>query len=219
MKENLKFILQIVIVPMVLAFFGFKINTTLQEKQRNFDKIKFTDQVLNEAFDSNNAAKAFALSKLIPQLIDDRAFADTLILLINNHYLSEAATALQLGNDTVYKQISEAAKTYDANSFMDSLKNNPLTSHAEAAHLYENKGLELIERGDLKEAQRNFEKAEQAYPGFHSVYEISNLLKNKTEQLKVDRDTIKAKQEVMQEVRKHYTWKLSSPKARLMPHD
>ncbi len=109
MKENIKFILQILIVPLVLAFFGFKINNTLQEKQRAFDKIKFADQVLNEAFDADNAAKAFALSKLIPQLIDDSAFADTLVQLIFNHFLTEAQSAAQLGDDTVYNQISEAA--------------------------------------------------------------------------------------------------------------
>jgi len=208
MKENAKFILQIIIVPVVLAFFGFKINNTLQEKQRAFDKIKFADQVLNEAFDSDNAAKAFALSKLIPQLIDDGAFADTLVQLIYNHFLTEAEAAAQLGDDTVYKQISEAAKAHNATAFTDSLKSNPITSRAEEASMYENKGLELIHRGDLAEAQRNFEHAERAYPGFHSAYEISRLLKDKNEQLRLDKDTAKAKQEVMQTVRRNYSWKL-----------
>jgi len=212
MKENIKFILQILIVPLVLAFFGFKINNTLQEKQRAFDKIKFADQVLNEAFDADNAAKAFALSKLIPQLIDDSAFADTLVQLIFNHFLTEAQSAAQLGDDTVYNQISEAAKTHHATAFVDSLKHDPLTSHAEEAYIYESKGLELIHRGDLAGAQKNFENAERAHPGFHSAYEISRLLKDKNEQLKVDRDTARAKQEVMQTIRKNYSWKLPSQK-------
>jgi hypothetical protein len=205
-KENVKFILQILIVPLVLAFFGFKINNTLQEKQRAFDKIKFADQVLNEAFDSDNAAKAFALSKLIPQLIDDKAFADTLIQLINNHYLNVAAAALQSGDDTSFKQISEAANTYEATAFIDSLKRNPATAHAEEAFLYEKKGLELIQRGDLKGAQRNFERSTQAYD-FHSAGEVSRQLKNENERLSVDRDTARAKAEVMQTVRKNYYWK------------
>src|SRR5258705_305059 len=131
-------------------------------------KIKFADQVLNEAFDSDNAAKAFALSKLIPQLIDDSSFADTLVQLIYNHFLTEAEAAAQLGNDTVYKQISEAAKAHHATAFVDSLQRNPLTSQAEEAYIYESKGLELIHRGDLAEAQKNFEKADRAHPGFHS---------------------------------------------------
>jgi len=212
MKENTKFILQTLIIPIVLAYFGFRINNTLQDKQRSFDKIKFTDQVLNEAFDANNAAKAFALSKLIPQLIDDKSFADTLIQLINNHYLTAATTALQLGQDTVYEQIADAAKTYDAHSFIDSLKHNPATSRAQEAHSFENKGLELIQRGDLREAQANFEKAERAYPGFHSTYEISRLLKDKNEQVKTDRDTAKARQEVLQTIRRNYAWKMAPPK-------
>lgn len=206
MKENLKFILQIVIVPVVLAYFGFKINNTLQEKQRAFDKIKFADQVLNEAFDSNNAAKAFALSKLIPQLIDDKAFADTLIHLINSHFLKEAAAALQTGDDTAFKQIPEAADTYEANSFVDSLKRNPLTSHAEKAFLNEKKGLELIQRGDLKEAEKNFEKSKQAYQ-FRSADEISIRLKNENEKLRMDKNTARAKAQVMETVRKNYYWK------------
>jgi tetratricopeptide (TPR) repeat protein len=219
MKENAKFILQTLVIPAVLAYFGYRINSTLQDKQREFDKIKFTDQVLNEAFDANNAGKAFALSKLIPQLIDDKAFADTLIELIKNHYLTVASNALQVGDDTVYRQISDAARMYQVHSFTDSLTKNPLTSRAEEAHLYENKGLELIEHGDLKEAQKNFEKAEHVYPGFHSAYEISNLLKNKTEQLKIDKDTARAKQEMIQAVRKNYSWKLPLQKARVLQHN
>lgn len=212
--ENVKFLLQVIVIPVVLAYFGFKIDNTLQEKQRAFDKIKFTDQVLNEAFDSNNAAKAFALSKLIPQLIDDKAFADTLIKLINDHYLTEAANALQVGDDTVYREISDAARTYRFHSFIDSLEKNPATEQAEDAIAHENRGLELIQQNKFEEAEKNFEQARNIYPNFYPAANISNVLKTQTEQLSRDGDTARAKKEVMKEVQKNYLWKLPPERTR-----
>ncbi len=208
MNDTTKFWIQTLIIPIVLAFFGFLINNTLQEKQRAFDKVKFTDQVLNEAFDSNNFDKALAISVLIPQIVEDVAFADTLKALINRHYLNLAANALKSGNDTLYHQISDAAKGYQSGALTDSLQSSPLTSRAETASNYENTGLQQIQQGKLSEAKLSFEKANETYPGFHSSYEISNLLKKKVEEVNNGADSNLAKKEVIEAVKKNYSWKL-----------
>jgi hypothetical protein len=212
MLDNAKGLFKLLLIPAVLAFLGFKIDSTLQERERAFDKVKFTEQVLSDAFDSHNADKAFALTKLIPYIVDDKVFADTLVELIKNHYLAEAANALLAGNDTVYQQISDAAKSFEINSVVDSLKKNPETSKAEEAGTYEKKGLEQIQRGNLAGAQQSFAKAEKTYPGFHSSHEISRLLQDKVEQVKVDGDTARAKEEVLQTVRRNYSWKMPMKK-------
>lgn len=208
MKESAKFWIQTLLAPIVIVIAGYIINSTLENQQREFDKLKFTEQILSEAFDSNNANKAFALAKLIPVLIDDKAFADTLIHLINSHYIAEAAKALQLGNDSVYQQISDAAKTYQLDGLSDSLKKNPVTAKAEDAIAYENAGLQQIQQGNLIEAQKSFEQSKKVYPGFHSSNEISNELKEKNNDVKQGGDSVKAKREIMESVRKNYSWKL-----------
>jgi tetratricopeptide (TPR) repeat protein len=212
MNDSKKFWLQTLIIPVILAIVGFKIDGTLQDKQRVFDKVKFTDQVLNEAFDASNADKAMALAKLIPQLVDDKPFADTLIKLISNHFFGLATKALQNGYDSIYSQISDAAKTYHLDDLSDTLNKNPVTADAEKASVLENTGLIQIQQGNFKEAQTSFEKADKVYPGFHSSNEISNFLKGKVEELKHDGDSVKIKQEVIQAIRKNYSWKMSAVK-------
>lgn len=46
MNENVKFLLQTLIVPLVLAFFGFKINSTISEKDRAYDRINLPIKLL-----------------------------------------------------------------------------------------------------------------------------------------------------------------------------
>src|SRR5688500_9211108 len=108
MKENIKFTFQILIVPVLLALFGFTINNTLQEKQREFDKIKFAEHMLTEAFDADSPDKSFALAMLLPKRIDDTSFLNELTQLIHNRFLKKAVAAAQAGNDTESKRISEA---------------------------------------------------------------------------------------------------------------
>jgi Ni,Fe-hydrogenase I cytochrome b subunit len=43
MSDSVKFWIQTLIVPVVLAGVGYYINNTLQQQQRAFDKIKFTE--------------------------------------------------------------------------------------------------------------------------------------------------------------------------------
>lgn len=211
MSDSLKSWFQALIVPIVLAYFGFRINNTLQEKQRAFDKIKFVDQILNEAFDSNNPDKAFALTHLIPQISEDEELIKNLVALINNYYFKKAEEAARLGNDSLFRQISEAAKAFKGSNvaIADSILSNPITSKAESASMLEQKGIIQIQQGDLSAAQQSFEKAEQIYPGFHSSYEISKLLKAKVEDVKRGADKNEVKQEVIDTIRNNYSWKLN----------
>lgn len=210
MSDTFKFWLQALIIPAVLAWVGYNINSTLQNNQRAFDKIKFTDQVLNEAFDAEHADKAFALAEMLPFVVDDTALAGRLSRLIYDHFTNEGIMAAKSGNDSVFAAISQAAKAYEGSqTVVQSLENNPTTKKVIEASELEQKGLEQIRQGKLEQASESFTKAEQVYPGFHSTYEISNLLKDKVSDVKQGADPVKAKQDVIKEIKTNYSWKLN----------
>lgn len=199
------------LIPVVLAVVGYLINNTLQQQQRALDKLKLTEQIVSEAFDSNNPDKAMALSILIFSVSDDKKFAQDLNDLINNFYYKKALNALKAGDEIQYQQISEAAEVFQGSkiTITDSLKLNPTASKAEKARAYEQEGIRSIQMGDLSAAKENFQKAEKAYPGFHSSYEISNLIKDKLDDVNEGKlDSAQATDQVLKEVQNQYSWKL-----------
>ncbi|HEY9005911.1 MAG TPA: hypothetical protein VIM75_07245 [Ohtaekwangia sp.] len=217
MSDGLKFWIQTLVVPAVLAGVGYYINDTLQQQQRAFDKIKFTEQIISEAFDSNNPDKAIALTKIIPSLTDDKKFADDVVAMINSYYVKRAEQALKTGNEAEYKQIADAAAVFkgDGISISDSLKINPATSKAETARQYEQDGLAHLHQGNLEAARDCFQKAEAAYPGFHSSYEIANLLTKKVQEVKAGADQSTVRQQAIDTIRKKYSWRLNPQALRL----
>jgi tetratricopeptide (TPR) repeat protein len=211
MSDTWKTLLQTLLVPIAIALVGYMINNTLQKKQMSLDKLKSTEQLIDDAFNDSNPDKAFALIKLLPQLTDDRAFGDTLILIINNYYTKKAIAAAQSGNDSAYQKISDAAKAFQGSgvSITDSLKANPLTSKAESARSDERKGLSFLQLGELDSAQKHFESADKKYPGFHSNYEISNILKAKIQSARSPEEKKVIQQETIDTIRKKFAWKMN----------
>jgi hypothetical protein len=217
MSDQTKFWIQTLIIPAVLAVVGYLINNTLQTQQRAFDRIKFADQVINEAFDSENPDKALALTKIIPVLIDDREFSDNLITMVNNYYIKKAELALKTSNEVEYKQISNAAAAFDGDgiTIYDSLKMKPETKGAEHAHDLEQKGLADLRIGNLEAAQQNFENANKAHPAFQASSEISKILEDKIDDVKQGADQTQAHQQVLEKIQKEYSDKLNPKLASL----
>jgi hypothetical protein len=217
MSDQTKFWIQTLIIPAVLASVGYLINNTLQKQQRAFDKIKFADQIINEAFDSDNPDKALALTQIIPVLIDDKEFSESLITMINNYYVKKAELALKNSNEVEYKQISNAAAAFDGGSISisDSLRLNPKTKGAEKAHDLEQKGLAELQSGNLEGAQKSFEKANDAHPAFKASNEISKILEQKIDDVKQGADQEQAQQQVLEKVQRDYSDKLNPKVASL----
>lgn len=212
MSDQAKFWIQTLIIPVVIAGIGYIINQTLQNQQREFEKIKFADQVINEAFDSNNPDKALALTKIIPLLIDDKPFLDSIISLINKYYEKKAELAIKYGNVEQYRRISDAAATFAGKGINLSqlLAENSVTSKAEEAHEYEKIAMVQVQEGNLEEAQSTFRKAEKTFPGFHISYEIANLLKSKISEVEAGANKEEIKQQVLDIIQKKYSRKFES---------
>lgn len=210
MKDHFKFWTQTLIIPITLAIIGYVLNGSLQKQQQNLEKIKFTDQILNEAFDSENPDKAFALLLLLPKISNDSMFINTIKKRVEAHALFVAKNAARNGNDSIYSIISNSAREYQGQgiSVADSLIQNATTNKAEQAQALEQKGLTLLQSGNLKLAQESFEKADKVYPGFHSNYEISNLIKTKIS-TNNNPDSVKVKNEIIRTIKKDYSWKMN----------
>jgi tetratricopeptide (TPR) repeat protein len=212
MNETVKFWIQALLIPCVLAIMGYMINGTLQKQQQELEKIKYSNQIINEIFDTTNIPRALAHLKLLPRLLKDTALANELNTMAVTVLLKRAQDAAKTGNDSAFKQISTAAQLFSNkdNILIDSLKRNPITHQANEAQKYEEQGLILLQQGKLDAAQQSFEKADKLYPSFQSNRQISRLLEKKINTIETPKDTAKVKQEVIDSIRKNYSWKLKA---------
>jgi hypothetical protein len=208
MSESVKFLLQTLLAPLVIAIVGFYINNTLHEKQEKFDRLKLSEQILANAFDGDNPYKALALTKLMPAVIEDKAFADSVAVLINSYYFERAKLAAQNGNDSAFNLIVDAATTFNGQtiSIADSIKENPVTSKAKQALEYEQQGFQKLQEGDLTAAKQNFDKANVVYPTFHSTYEISKLIESKQKEMDGSNKG-EIQQQIIDSITLNYSWK------------
>lgn len=212
MSDNVKFWIQALLIPAVLAIMGFVINGTLQKQQQELEKIKYSNQIINEIFDTTNVPRALAHLKLLPRLLKDTALANDLNRMAVTVLMNRAKEAAKLGNDSAFRQISAAAQlfTNNDNHLVDSLKADPITNGAEQAQKLEEKGVQLLNQGKLNEALDKFEKADKAHPNFQSNSEISRLLKKRINAVESQSDSSKIRKEVIDSIRKNYSWKLKA---------
>jgi hypothetical protein len=208
MSESAKFFLQTLLAPLTIAVVGFYINSTLHEKQEKFDRLKLSEQILANAFDGDNPYKALALTKLMPSVIEDKAFADSIAVIITSYYFERAKVAAQNGNDSAFNLIVDAATTFSSQtiSVSDSIDANPVTSKAKQALAYEQKGFQQLQEGNLDAAKTNFDKANKVYPTFHSTYEISKLIEKKQDELDGSNKT-QIHQQIIDSISLNYSWK------------
>ncbi len=216
LSDSLKFWIQTLLIPLVLALVGYGINETLSKQQREFDKIKFTEQILNDVFDSDKPEKAIALTFLLPKLTEDTALSNQLVSIITSYYIKQLKNAAETGNDSAFNKISNAVNSFTGidRALSDSIKSNPVTSKATTASVYEQKGISELQKGNITEARKNFENADSTFPGFHSSYEITQLLKEKEAEILNGKDTNTARNEALDEIRRDYSWKLNMKQIR-----
>lgn len=210
MNDQLKFLLQTLLAPIAIALTGFIINSNLQEKQRNFEKLKLTQEVFTTVFEKGNPHQILAMAQLLPQIIDDRAFADTSVKIIHAYYQKLVANALATGNDSAFVALKNAATTPNSktNSVLDSIKTIPNGSRAQLALDYEQKGFEELNKRNFAQAKDYFEKANNAYPQFHSAYEIAETIRKETDTKNTPIDTPTAYKNIMDKIRTNYSWKV-----------
>ncbi len=213
MNDSIKFWVSSLGIPIVLAIVGFMINNSLQQDQQALDKIKFSDQMISEVFDTSNVNKSLARVELLPDMVSDKKFVKTLTNLVINFWMEKAKEAAKEGNDSVFEKIYTAAKNFkqEGKALRDSIEINPQTRKADSAYMAEQDGLHYLQLGKLEDAKRSFETAKKEQVEFHSTDNILNILKTYSKPVS-DSESSAIGQEVIGKIKTLYAYKFHAAK-------
>jgi hypothetical protein len=214
MKDSVKFWVSSLGIPIVLALVGYFINNSLQANQQALDKIKFSDQMVTEVFDTSNVDKSMARVELLPYMVDDKKFVTTLTNLVVNFWVEKAKEAAVEGNDSVFEKIYTASKNFkqEGKALKDSLEENPQTRKADSAYIAEQDGLHYLQLGKLDEAKKSFEYSKKEQQEFHSTDKILSILKTYSKPVS-DSESSAIGQEVLGKIKTQYAYKFHAAKA------
>ena len=195
--DQLKFFLQYLLMPLVLAVVGYFFTSNQQSSQRRLEEMKFTEQIIKDAYDTSNSARGLAICNLIkPALRSNPEYADSLISSINAFYASRVKLAIANGNIPAAKEIVSTSNSIggDAAGTAQEVQQTKLISKGEKAGEFEEKGIQYLNDNNIPAAQNAFASAESSYHGFHNANEISKLLKTtKPEELESAKKIIKTR--------------------------
>ena len=209
MDEKIKFWATALIIPVVLAIFGYLINNSLQNKAEALDKAKYADELISETFDTTNTVRALARVELLPYLVSDKKFVTDLTASVINFFVEKAVEAARSGHDSLYRSISDLAKCFKGNAHaLDSLlRINKHTANAEKAVEYERSALDSLNSGKIMSAKLLFDSAAMKHPSFKSNKEIADTLKKKINNIKDPVDSEKVKIETQNFIDAKYSYK------------
>ncbi|HEY6171890.1 MAG TPA: hypothetical protein VIX80_06510 [Candidatus Kapabacteria bacterium] len=200
------------LAPVAIAVSGFFINNTLQTKQQSIDKLKFTQQVVSDAFDATDPAKALAMARFIPRITEDPEFGAELVALINKFYTDKALQAARSGDEVTFRAISNAATSLAGQgvSVADSIKKYPVTRKAQEAITQQENAMQKLQTGDIQSAKRSFDSAQKVFPSFKSSKEISKIIEQKGPQIN-ESDVQRVQQEIIDSARSTINKKIKIP--------
>lgn len=224
-NEYVKFFLQYLISPIVIAIVGFVINSNINERKQKLETYKFYADIFTDAFNDDNPEKGLKLANMLPLLMEDKFIADSFKNNIYAYYQAVLEKSLINGDEakleSVAKAITENAPPV-TNQDINEEKNNivinnakTISKRAQIAKEYEKKGLESIEKNDLATAKKNFDSAEKTYNGYHNAYEISKLLNKNIQELNnnpANKEIILSN--VKTNIEKKYSWGLEKKNAK-----
>jgi len=210
--RHLKFWVKTLIIPVILLVIGYLINSSLQKQLQSLDKIKFSDELITEAFDTTNTARALARIELLPYLVSDSLFVNQLTTSVIDYLFEIANQAAIRGNDSLYRSISDVAKCFtgkNSRKLYDTLQIGKNTASAEKAIASEDSAIILLRANKPEEAKVKFEKAANTHSAFRSNAIIADTLKRKLEyNSKIKIDSNKVSDETVEFMTRKYNYKL-----------
>lgn len=217
-QSNLRYWAEKLIIPIVILFVGYMINSTLEKQKEEIDKMKFTEQVIKDVFESKNITKGMALYSILPALLHEEkytAFVNQTQNSIQAYYTNIAMDSVQKGTDA--EAILQASTNMTGETSKMSTQIKTAITKAETAKEYEQRGVDALEKNNLVAAKINFETAAKVYPTYHNVSEISTVLRSKVKQIKTQpKDSIKIQESAKRIILAKYSWKLPVAKNKLL---
>ena len=177
--EQFKFFMQYLLAPLIIAIVGGLITYNVQTNQRHLEEMKFTEQILKDAYDTSNIARSLALCMLIkPVLKSNPEYADSLIKSINSFYSSRVKIAAKNGDIETIKNIKSLSEDFGSSTagLANQIDTSHIISKTQLAKDFEAKGFQYLDKKNIADATIAFNNAEKAYNGFHNAYEITRIL-------------------------------------------
>ena len=214
-QSNLKYWAEKLLIPIVILFVGYMINSTLEVQKEEIDKMKFTEQVIKDVFESKNITKGMVLYNILPALLSDEKYAPFVTQTresIQGYYASITLDSIKKGANPNAVLQTSTALTGSSSGMSNQIK-KAIKSASDTAKKYEQKGVNALNKNDLQTAHANFKAASSVYPNYHNVSEITDVLDSKIMELKNNpSNSDKINQETKAIIKAKYSWKLPEVK-------
>ena len=178
--ETLSKVASVVIIPIILLVLGSQFNAAAKEREIQGRLVEIATGILNKELGSNPSEDTKRIRRWATEIINQ------------------------------YSGVPLPKETADALIQTTPL---PVTSaktesvQVSAAKDEERKGFENIVKGDFSAALSNFSNAEELYPGYHNVFEISRALKSALADNKLDEAE---KQTLLRNITGKWAWGVPS---------
>jgi|GEM_PF-5354759 len=222
-KQNkFRVFVQFLLSPILIIIIGGILNNQLEKKKTEIQQIQLAQNMMASLF-SDDAHKSFATQKLMEKALEDDSLNQEIGKIVERYYRNRVEELLYQGEIESAKKIVNAAESIGgsvAHRFLEILnkenksdektaaqeherETTSFSSKFERAFQKEREGFNQLIAGNFDEAIKAFEEAERIYHGFHQVYEIANLLKEKRSEL----DDKEQRKRVFKQIIKEKSWK------------
>lgn len=228
-----RFFVEIVAIPLVLLgitlFFNIRLETTkanltlqIETAKQDVQRVELAQKMIPELF-SGDPYKAFATQRLLICILDNdnnRNVRNEIRNFVKHYYLKKIDSYLQSGKDgdleqayTIYlaAECLEDEESKDFRSVFEQKKANQpqkIINKLDGLQLAiqkERDGFELLISGKYSESIKAFNEANDAFPKYHCVSEISNLLKTSG-----DLNNKEVRKSVIKRIVDEFSWKAPS---------
>lgn len=199
-RDNSKgMLVQYLLYPALLLVIGWCLNRTIESQKLDVQRIQVTQTLLPSLF-SDNHSQALATELIVSKVEPD--LAGELHEITANYYEQKLKSDINKGQYESADSIISAAKSIGGPAADKILQSAtaPATEKAigqlDLARTKERDGFQSLLDGNFLKAQDDFQQSENAYNGFHQVYEIARLLRTR----KSDFNSPDAKKEILQTI-------------------
>ena len=213
-QHKIRFVIQVILSPILVVVIGFILNSRLEEEKTRIEAKKTKIQQFELAQDmlphlfSEDEYIGFATQRLMERVLEDQELKDEIAKVVREYYAKKIKDSIAVNDPETAQKVVDAAQSVGggaAQKVIEQVEQDQTTkqelSKYQKAVQKEREGFNNLIAGDYPEAIAAFEAAEEAYNGFHQVYEIARVLRS------ADLDNPEERNRVFRKIIEEYSWK------------
>jgi len=213
-QNKIRFFIQYLLSPLLVLIIGFILNSQIEREKRvletkrtKIQQLELAQNMLPKLF-SDDEHIGFATERLMEKVLEDQSLKDEITQLVREYYAKKIDQSLAANDPDTAQRVVDAAQTFGggaAQKVIDQVENDPETKQEltryQKALQKEREGFEYLLSGEYAKAVNAFEAAEEAYNGFHQVYEIARALRE------ADLENPNERKETFRRIVEEFSWK------------